>query len=173
VRLIKPDVLLFDLLYKGWDQETIWAIIRQMKRAHPETRILGFTAYPHLVDGARASGCDLVLEKDMGAGYQELHSAIVSLANRPRKHRVTFKDLNLTGKEIEACLAMVKAGSIQEAARSRVLSLNTQKAQETEIRRKLSNFTGEEVHNRARAISLVLRLGLVDEEEYNPPHEGA
>ncbi|HEY4689469.1 MAG TPA: response regulator [Anaerolineae bacterium] len=167
VTQLKPDVVLFDLRYKGWDKVTVFETIRAMREISPDTRLLALTAYAgELGEGALQAGCDRVMEKDVGVDIREVHAAIVTLGGRPRKHRATWKDIRATRAEIDAFMAFLRTRSRKAAAERRGVDEDTQKNQEQAIRHKLATFSGEDVSNMGQAIPLAVALGLIDLDDF-------
>jgi|GEM_PF-6562052 len=166
VNRLKPDVVLYDLQYTGWDQETAYNAIRAMRRGSATTRILAFTAYPDLAEEVRKVGCDRIMLKESGIGIKQVHSAIVALGSEPGETvKVTWEQIGATAAEVAAFMAYVQTGTKKGAAALRDLDESTQKNQEQTLRDKLESFTGEDVSNMSKAITLAFRLGLIDRKD--------
>ena len=169
VTQFQPDVVLFDLHYTGWDEDTVNETIRDMRRAAPNTWLLGLTAYSDLVAGAKSAGCDRVMLKEAGVGYKQVYDAIVKLGSRLRKPRYSWGDIGATRAEVKAFMAYVRTGSKEEAADARQRALSTQKNQEQSLRDKMADFFEEKIPNTDKAITIALRYGLIDPQDLEQP----
>lgn len=167
---LKPDVVLFDLKYTGWDRESVYEAIQRMRTGSPDSRLLAFTAYADLGPAARTAGCDRVMYKEAGVSIKDVHAAIVALGSQPREARCDWKkDIGATPAELDAFMAYLHTGSRDEAAHSRNVEPTTQKNQEKFLREKLAAFSGEEVSTMAQAITVAMRLGLIERKDFQRP----
>jgi DNA-binding NarL/FixJ family response regulator len=74
-----PDIVLMDLKWFG-DETAGWSAIKDIKRKHPEVKVIAVTAYENLVKDARYAGADAVLLKTFTK--DELVSLVRELAAR-------------------------------------------------------------------------------------------
>src|SRR6185436_9768704 len=80
--VLKPDVLLMDLLWFG-DDTAGWRAIREIKQKHGvNIRVIAVTAYERLIADARRAEADSVLEKTFTR--DQLLSEIRVQANRSK-----------------------------------------------------------------------------------------
>ncbi len=64
IQELAPDVLLMDLKWID-DQSAGWIKIRELKKTHPELKIVAITAYPELGLEAWKAGADQVVSKNL------------------------------------------------------------------------------------------------------------
>lgn len=159
----QPDVILFDLRYDAWDQQdAVYEVIAAALRQAPMLHFLGFTAYRDLISDAKKAGCEGVIYKGPGATVKLVHDRIIALGHRRPRRQITWNTIGATPAEVEAFQTFIRMGSIDEAAAARSLSRHTEKGQLVSLREKLAAYTGYRVDSMPKAISIAVKLGLID-----------
>lgn len=163
---LQPDVVLMDLIMPVMDGPTA---IRHIKEKHPTIQIIALTSFKEreLVHSALKAGAIGYLLKDISAN--ELAGAIRSaFAGKPTLAPEAMEALvqasqepalllgnDLTEREREVLLLMVKGMNNQQIAEQLFVSQSTAKSHVSSILTKL------EVHTRTEAVSFALQNKLV------------
>lgn len=167
VQSIATDIVLFDLHYHGWAQDSVWGILHQAIENSPYTRFLGYTAHSDLSIKALEAGCAGVLHKGTGVKVSQVHSEIARLAKSAGEKKLSWKAIGVSVKELEAFRAYLITGSSQKAADRRHVVINTQRNQEQSLRGKLESATGEAIESMPTAVTIAMRYHLISNKDFN------
>jgi two-component system, NarL family, response regulator LiaR len=150
----KPDILLMDLKWFG-DESAGWSAIRDVKKQHPQVRVIAVTAYENLVRDARIAGADAVLLKTFTK--DELVSLVRELAKK--EYVDTPEPTNvmddLTQRELDVVRLIADGRRDKEIAEILSISIATVKNHVKSILAKLS------VSNRTQAARVARDRGFV------------
>jgi NarL family two-component system response regulator LiaR len=163
-RLLKPDVILMDLIMPGSDGVTATRLI---KEKFPEVKVIALTSFQEddLVQGALQAGATGYLMKNITA--RELVAAIrsayagkMTLSSEAAQILVNLKVqahefVGLTGREREVLKLMVDGLNNAQIAEQLVVSLST-------VKYHISNILGKlGVDNRVAAVATAIHKKLV------------
>ncbi len=172
IKETKPDVLLFDLFYPGFQENETISAIMEIREIAPETRILAVTNYfntrPELVERARQAGAHLVLSKDVVHDPDSLGERIREVLAVPLTPPEVPPLERLTERELEILRWVANGYQDKEIARELNIAEGTVKKHLTDIFQKLG------VRNRAQAIAVAYERGLLPRgtvEDRFPKHE--
>jgi DNA-binding NarL/FixJ family response regulator len=151
---LKPDVVLFDMMYYK-DVESSITAIKQIKDGAPQTSILAMSAYDELLDKARKAGAHLAIHKDNLSPLAALKQRIKDAYLVPKLPPVK-KDLTeaLTARQLEVLQYLCEGLQNKEIALKMEISGKTVHNHIQEIFGKLG------VNNRAGAVAYALKNGL-------------
>jgi DNA-binding NarL/FixJ family response regulator len=138
VRELKPDVVLMDLKW-NFDTTAGWTAIREIKRSHPEVKVIAITAYENLIGDARRAGADAALMKTFSR--KQLLDLIRELISRrerfpPAKPRSTPID-RLTEREKDVLSLLVDGYPDKQIAEALMIAESTAKNHVSSILSKL------------------------------------
>lgn len=157
---MSPDLVLMDLRMPGLNGVEA---IRRIRAAHPEIAIGVLTVFDNgrLVQAALAAGASGYILKD--STPRELTEAAVSLAQRPKKPGATEEDLTqrLTPRELEVLRALASGAS------NAVIAARLGISQKTLRNHISSTYHKLEIFDRAQAVLIAARQGLLDLAEPN------
>jgi NarL family two-component system response regulator LiaR len=162
--LLKPDVILMDLIMPGMDGVTA---TRQIKEKYPDVKVIALTSFQEddLVQGALQAGAigylmKNVTARDLAAAIRSAHAGKMTLSPEAAQILVDVKLQNqeyeeLTGREREVLILMVNGLNNTEIADHLVVSLSTVKYHISNILAKLG------VENRVAAVTTAIQKKLV------------
>ncbi len=153
---LAPDVLLMDLKWFG-DPTAGWSAIGEIKRSHPQVKIIAITAYEDLIADARRVGADAALLKTFSR--EELLGLIRELTSREEGFPAAEPEHTpldaLSPREREVLTLLADGYSDREIADALTIAESTAKNHVTNIRSKLG------AKNRTQAAKLAREFGLV------------
>jgi len=156
VQDLQPDIVLLDLLWFS-DESAGVAVLEQLKRAMPQSKVVAITAYDDLIEKARRAGAEAALPK--GFTVEELISVIRSVHRSPGFPAATAKaghlDDILSEREMDVLALLVEGLSDREIGERLFLAESTIKKHVSNIRDKLG------AANRTHAVSIALQKGFV------------
>jgi len=159
IKETKPDVLLFDLFYPGFQENDTISAIEEIRKIAPETHILAVTNYfntrPELVERARQAGAHLVLSKDVVHDPDSLGERIREVLAVPLTPPEWVSLERLTEREVEVLKWVANGYQDKEIARELGIAEGTVKKHLTDIFQKLG------VRNRAQATAMAYERGLL------------
>ena len=162
--LLKPDVILMDLIMPGTDGVTATS---QIKAKYPAVKVIALTSYQEddLIQGALRAGAIGYLMKnitarDLAAAIRSAHAGKMTLSPEAAQILVQSKYQNpefeeLTEREREVLKLMVDGLNNAEIAERLVISLSTVKYHISNILMKLG------VENRVAAVTTAMQKKLV------------
>ena len=156
VQDLQPDVVLLDLLWFS-DESAGVAVLEQLKRATPQSKVVAITAYDDLIEKARRAGAEAALPK--GFTVEELISVIRSVHRSPGFPAAAAEtgrlDDILSEREMDVLALLVEGLSDREIGERLFLAESTIKKHVSNIRDKLG------ATNRTHAVSIALQKGFL------------
>jgi len=154
VQDLQPDVVLLDLLWFS-DESAGVAVLEQLKRATPQSKVVAITAYDDLIEKARRAGAEAALPK--GFTVEELISVIRSVHRSPGFPAAAAETGRLDDilSEREMVALLVEGLSDREIGERLFLAESTIKKHVSNIRDKLG------ATNRTHAVSIALQKGFL------------
>ncbi|MFN2151828.1 MAG: response regulator [Anaerolineales bacterium] len=162
--LLKPDVILMDLIMPGTDGVTATS---QIKAKYPAVKVIALTSYQEddLIQGALRAGAIGYLMKnitarDLAAAIRSAHAGKMTLSPEAAQILVQSKYQNpefeeLTEREREVLKLMVDGLNNAEIAERLVISLST-------VKYHISNILGKlGVENRVAAVTIAIQKKLI------------
>jgi NarL family two-component system response regulator LiaR len=162
--LLKPDVILMDLIMPGTDGVTATS---QIKAKYPAVKVIALTSYQEddLIQGALQAGAIGYLMKnitarDLAAAIRSAHAGKMTLSPEAAQILVQSKYQNpefeeLTEREREVLKLMVDGLNNAEIAERLVISLST-------VKYHISNILGKlGVENRVAAVTIAIQKKLI------------
>jgi two-component system, NarL family, response regulator LiaR len=162
--LLKPDVILMDLIMPGTDGVTA---TRQIKANFPDAKVIALTSFQEddLIQGALQAGAigylmKNVTARDLAAAIRSAHAGKMTLSPEAAQilvqSRLQAQEFEaLTEREREVLKLMVDGLNNAEIAERLVISLST-------VKYHISNIFGKlGVENRVSAVSLAIQKKLV------------
>jgi NarL family two-component system response regulator LiaR len=156
----RPHVVLIDLAWLK-DRTAGVAAIRQLKAEAPTIRILAFTAYPELIDEARAAGADMAVEKDALSDRATLVRHLLTTYQVPLPVRVDALPIEPLSDRERATLRLIAQGATDEQIAERLyIALPTAKKHVGSVFRKLN------APNRTAAVAIAYETGLLQRGDF-------
>jgi DNA-binding NarL/FixJ family response regulator len=153
-------VVLIDLAWLK-DRTAGVAAIRQLKAEAPTIRILAFTAYPELIDEARAAGADMAVEKDALSDRATLVRHLLTTYQVPLPVRVDALPIEPLSDRERATLRLIAQGATDEQIAERLyIALPTAKKHVGSVFRKLN------APNRTAAVAIAYETGLLQRGDF-------
>jgi NarL family two-component system response regulator LiaR len=162
--LLKPDVILMDLIMPGTDGVTATS---QIKAKYPAVKVIALTSYQEddLIQGALQAGAIGYLMKnitarDLAAAIRSAHAGKMTLSPEAAQILVQSKYQNpefeeLTEREREVLKLMVDGLNNADIAERLVISLST-------VKYHISNILGKlGVENRVAAVTIAIQKKLI------------
>jgi NarL family two-component system response regulator LiaR len=162
--LLKPDVILMDLIMPGTDGVTATS---QIKAKYPAVKVIALTSYQEddLIQGALRAGAIGYLMKnitarDLAAAIRSAHAGKMTLSPEAAQILVQSKYQNpefeeLTEREREVLKLMVDGLNNADIAERLVISLST-------VKYHISNILGKlGVENRVAAVTIAIQKKLI------------
>lgn len=157
---LRPQVLIMDLAWYK-DRKAGIDAIQRIKQEAPQIRILAMTAYPELIEEARAAGADMAVEKDSLTNRATLIKHISTTFRAPLP--ATSLELRLeelSEREREVLRLVAQGATDEQIANQLQIALPTAKKHVSSLLRKLS------AANRSAAVAIAYETGLLTKGDF-------
>ena len=168
---LKPDVVLMDI---GMPGPSSFEVTRQIRRNHPETKVLFLTMYDdedYLVEGMEVGASGYVLKdspaaqlvsavRDVHRGGSYLSPRMLAQLVDDFRTRIKTTDrlprfATLTPREKEVLKMLAEGDSVKEVATQLNLSVKTVEAHKFNLMRKL------DIHNKAQLVQYAIQKKII------------